>query len=125
MIKCGNNAKHYIMCNLYFIDSGTVKKTRIAASNTIASPIALYCIPSVEWAHLNSWTSLSLVVNKQICLGQVAQNILSVRNFSPNWQQFPHVRHKTIFKLIFKKVPKLETVGLPGLVFRQKKEYWF
>ena len=37
--------------------------------------------------------------------GKIAQNILSVRNYSPNWQQFPHVRHKTISKLILKKIP--------------------
>ena len=45
--------------------------------------------------------------------GKIAQNILSVRNHSPNWQQFPHVRHKTILKSLFKKVPWLEKVGLP------------
>ena len=27
-----------------------------------------------------------------LCLGKVAQNILSVRNCSPNWQQFPQQR---------------------------------
>ena len=51
--------------------------------------------------------------------GKIAQNILSVRNHSPNWQQFPHVRHKTIFKLVFKKVPKLGKVGVPH--FQTKK----
>ena len=51
--------------------------------------------------------------------GQVAQNILSVRNYSPNCHQFRHVRHKTVFKLILKKLPKLENVGLP--CFQTKK----
>ena len=37
--------------------------------------------------------------------GKIAQNILSVRNHSPNWQQFFHVRHETIFKLILKNLP--------------------
>ncbi len=47
-------------------------------------------------------------------MGQIAQSILSVRNYSPNWQQFAHVRHKIIFKLIFKKLPKLEKSLAPS-----------
>ena len=39
--------------------------------------------------------------------------IWAVRNYSPNWHQFFHERPMTIFKLIFKKLPKSEKVGLP------------
>ena len=48
--------------------------------------------------------------------------IWAVRNYFPNWQQFLHARHMTIFKLIFKKMPKSEKFGIPCF---QTKKMWF
>ena len=40
-----------------------------------------------------------------LCLGKVAQNILSVRNCSPNWQQFP--QQWTIFLINFQQYTQI------------------
>ena len=48
---------------------------------------------------------------------------VSQKKYSPNQHQFCHVRHQTIFELIFKKLPKLEKDQ--GVVFKPKKECWF